>query len=77
MTWGDEVEFTLVHLDPEERHARVLLKGSQVIPALRELESDFPGSPEESAVWNFEGGEFHVEATPGRSQEWRIFLKTS
>ena len=57
-----------MHLDPVAKRARVLLKGSQVIPVLRGREdTGEPVSPVSSACWNYEGGEFHVEAIPGRN----------
>jgi len=64
LKWGDEIEYTLIHLDHENRKARLLLKCSDILPKLQIDENENPGS--NLNCWRMEYADYMIEGTPGQ-----------
>eukprot|EP00474_Spongospora_subterranea_P008754 CRZ09212.1 hypothetical protein [Spongospora subterranea] len=59
--WGDEVEYLLVSLDSQNKTAKLLMKGVEVLHQLENLSE----SVANKAVFHPEYGRFMIETTPG------------
>lgn len=64
LKWGDEIEYTLVYLDHENKSARLLLKCSDILEALQEDENTNPGH--NTSAWRMEYADYMIEGTPGQ-----------
>eukprot|EP01127_Copromyxa_protea_P000678 TRINITY_DN10581_c0_g1_i1.p1 TRINITY_DN10581_c0_g1~~TRINITY_DN10581_c0_g1_i1.p1 ORF type:complete len:614 (-),score=139.19 TRINITY_DN10581_c0_g1_i1:23-1864(-) len=60
--WGDEVEFTVVHLNHEEKTVHLNLKTVEI---LHQLEKEAAETPDSEVGWRPEYGCFMIEAVPG------------
>ncbi|KAJ2783853.1 glutamate--cysteine ligase [Coemansia javaensis] len=72
LLWGDEIEYMLLALDRQRRHARLSLRGHELLGRLQIEEAewlaragDAPARPELEALWRPEFGRFMIEGTPG------------
>jgi len=64
LKWGDEIEYTFIYLDHENKSARLQLKCSQVIKDLQEDEEQHPG--ENVNAWRMEYADYMIEGVPGQ-----------
>ncbi|XP_023932288.1 glutamate--cysteine ligase catalytic subunit-like [Lingula anatina] len=64
LLWGDEVEYTLVHLDHENEKSSLLLKGDKVLHVLQQQERENPADLK--TIWRPEYANYMVEGTPGK-----------
>lgn len=68
LKWGDEIEYILVKVDPEEKSAKLLLRTDQLLKSLtdweKKYESGDPDTPEPIGSWKPEYGKFMIESTP-------------
>jgi len=63
--WGDEVEYSLLTLDPARREVRLRLRGAEVMEVLRERERDADGYVASGGcTWHQEYGSWMLEGTP-------------
>lgn len=66
--WGDEIEYFILHVPPNERLARLKLRSAGVLTtgmALIEENAKKSGQPQEVRLLP-EYGSYHIEATPGQ-----------
>uniref|UniRef100_A0A5F8GGB7 Glutamate--cysteine ligase n=1 Tax=Monodelphis domestica TaxID=13616 RepID=A0A5F8GGB7_MONDO len=64
LKWGDEVEYMLVSFDHQNKKARVVLNGEEILEALQEKgERKNPNHP---TLWRPEYGSYMIEGTPGQ-----------
>jgi len=68
--WGDEVEYIVVHVNPEERTVRLLLSASEYLPILQKPEHQDPKTAK--TLWRPEYGSFMLEATPGQPYQKQL-----
>lgn len=66
--WGDELEYMVVALDPEQKTAHLSLRQGEILQRLAQCSvSDVPGAcPADLPTFHPEYGRFMIESTPGR-----------
>lgn len=66
--WGDELEYMVVVLDPEQKTARLSLRQGEILQRLSQCCcSDVPGAcPADMPTFHPEYGRYMIESTPGR-----------
>uniref|UniRef100_A0A5K3FRA7 Glutamate--cysteine ligase n=1 Tax=Mesocestoides corti TaxID=53468 RepID=A0A5K3FRA7_MESCO len=64
--FGDEIEYTLIHVDPKTREARLLLIASELIPYLQWEENKLPTGSPIDVLWRPEYASYMIEGTPGK-----------
>jgi len=65
LLWGDEIEYGIFHLDPENKKTRIALRGKEVMDELNRKET-LNGNKGEGCHFVPEYGAWMVEATPKR-----------
>jgi glutamate--cysteine ligase catalytic subunit len=63
LKWGDEVEYVLVKLDSEKKHAKVLLNADELLEPLQIAENR--GDSDLPSLWRPEYASYMIEGTPG------------
>eukprot|EP00002_Diphylleia_rotans_P027933 TRINITY_DN5626_c0_g1_i1.p1 TRINITY_DN5626_c0_g1~~TRINITY_DN5626_c0_g1_i1.p1 ORF type:complete len:629 (+),score=138.36 TRINITY_DN5626_c0_g1_i1:59-1945(+) len=61
LLWGDEIEYMVVHLDPETRKASVVLRALDIIDEINHMQTSNPSNTD----WKPEYAMFMLEGTPG------------
>lgn len=65
LKWGDEIEYNVIHMDPDQQVARVSLRAQEL---LRQLQvPELAGKPDLPSLWRPEYAAYMVEGTPGKS----------
>ncbi|WFD18936.1 glutamate--cysteine ligase [Malassezia caprae] len=65
--WGDELEYMVVALDPEQRTARLSLRQGEILQRLAQCDdSDVLGTCAALPTFHPEYGRYMIESTPGR-----------
>ncbi|KAL5112948.1 Glutamate--cysteine ligase catalytic subunit [Taenia crassiceps] len=64
--FGDEIEYTLIHIDPKTKDARVLLIASELIPYMQWEENKLPPGSQIDVLWRPEYAAYMIEGTPGK-----------
>jgi len=62
LTWGDEIEYILVHVDPNSNSTKLSLRAPEI---LEELMKDELQNKNPNTCWRPEYGSFMLESTPG------------
>ncbi|TRY63874.1 hypothetical protein TCAL_00880 [Tigriopus californicus] len=63
LKWGDEIEYNVIHLDPNQQVARVSLRAQELLRQLQEPE--LAGQSNLPSLWRPEYAAYMVEGTPG------------
>jgi len=63
LKWGDEVEFSLIKFDHENKRCYLLLRADQLLPVLQEPEER--NEPDLKSLWRPEYANYMIEGTPG------------
>lgn len=74
--WGDEVEYMLVHIDEEERRARLAIDKDHILDDLNDPEKPeiFALAQKNNLLFHPEYGRFMIEATPLRPYDGDLLL---
>nr|XP_039254542.1 glutamate--cysteine ligase catalytic subunit-like [Styela clava] len=64
LKWGDEVEYSLLHFDHENRKVQLVLRGEKICEKLMEKEENDPDSCD--SLWRKEYARYMIEGTPGK-----------
>ncbi|BHF59990.1 hypothetical protein SprV_0100295100 [Sparganum proliferum] len=64
--WGDEIEYTLVRIDPETKEASLLLMAAELLPYLQWEETHSPPGTAIEMLWRPEYAAYMIEGTPGK-----------
>ena len=70
LKWGDEVEFSLIKFDHENKKCYLLLKGFEMLPILQQPEER--NDKNLQTLWRPEYADYMIEATPGSPYEHQI-----
>ncbi|KAJ1925125.1 glutamate--cysteine ligase [Tieghemiomyces parasiticus] len=66
LLWGDEVEYTLLHVDKDTGMTRLNCRLRTLVAELNEAAAaDHPQGDSPRSIWHYEGGRYMVEGTPG------------
>lgn len=71
LKWGDEIEYMLVWLDPQNKEAKVLLKAPELLHELQQEEEHLPPGGVLPMLWRPEYGRHQVEARNPRGTLYR------
>lgn len=63
LKWGDEIEYTLVAIDPEKKRAQLHLLGPDILVGLQVPETEDPDH--HTTKWRPEYASYMIEGTPG------------
>jgi glutamate--cysteine ligase catalytic subunit len=66
LLWGDEIEYMVLRLDPENQKVCVSLRADKIITQLADEEAKLKKEGLSSVAWHPEYGNWMVEATPSR-----------
>ncbi|KAH8860246.1 Glutamate--cysteine ligase catalytic subunit [Schistosoma japonicum] len=61
LKWGDEIEYTLVHIDPLTGSAQLYLGATELLKSIKEKENN----TSEEIIWQPEYAEYMIEGVPG------------
>ncbi|VDO04651.1 unnamed protein product [Rodentolepis nana] len=64
--FGDEIEYTLIHVDPKTKNAKLLLIASELVPYMQWDENKLPPGTPIDVLWGPEYADYMIEGTPGR-----------
>nr|CDS33987.1 glutamate cysteine ligase catalytic subunit [Hymenolepis microstoma] len=64
--FGDEIEYTLIRVDPKTKDAKLLLIASELVPYMQWDENKLPPGTPIDVLWGPEYADYMIEGTPGR-----------
>ncbi|KAM3173028.1 hypothetical protein ACTXT7_013332 [Hymenolepis weldensis] len=66
LCFGDEIEYTLIHVDPKTKDAKLLLIASELVPYMQWEEHKLSPETPIDVLWGPEYANYMIEGTPGK-----------